>query len=94
MKNKIANINVEICMGSSCFARANDNTLKAITDFIEKNNLQTYVNLKGNLCQGKCRVGPNLKINEQLYNHCDPAAAIDLLKHHLNSSADNKEKPE
>ena len=42
MKRKIV-----ICMGSSCFARGNEENLRVIEDFLKSNNLQTDVLLSG-----------------------------------------------
>ena len=54
---------VTVCMGSSCFARGNQENLAFIEDFIEKNKLQADIELVGNRCENKCASGPHISIN-------------------------------
>ena len=56
------NITVEICMGSSCFARGNSENLQAIEAYLTENGLEDRVELIGHLCLGRCKEGPNLRI--------------------------------
>lgn len=64
MKNKII-----ICMGSSCFARGNDQNLAVIENYIRKNRLDVTVELSGSRCNGKCAIGPNIILNDKEYNN-------------------------
>ncbi len=56
-------ISITVCMGSSCFARGNQQNLAFIEDFINKNNLNAEIDLAGNRCENKCASGPNIIIN-------------------------------
>ena len=49
MKRKIV-----ICMGSSCFARGNEENLRVIEDFLKSNHLEADVLLSGRCCAGIC----------------------------------------
>lgn len=76
-------IQIEICMGSSCFSRGNSDNLQAIKDFLEKHNLDDKVDLRGSLCQGECKYGPNIVINGKRYNEVDRGSVIDILRNYL-----------
>jgi iron-hydrogenase subunit alpha len=55
-------------MGSSCFARGNFENLSFLENYIRENNLNADIELIGALCCGKCATGPNMYINDVLYN--------------------------
>lgn len=74
---------VAVCMGSSCYLRGNKENLIIVQDYIEKNNLQCYVLLKGELCQNKCTKGPIIEIQNKSYSGVQPETIVDLLDRHL-----------
>ena len=76
-------IKVELCMGSSCFARGNSSVLSAIENYINENDLGDRVELEGHLCLGKCNTGPHVAINGKEYSALDEENVIDLLKKEL-----------
>jgi NADH:ubiquinone oxidoreductase subunit E len=49
-------------MGSSCFARGNDENLEIIEQYIKENNLDTTVEITGSRCDNICTHGPNINI--------------------------------
>ena len=55
---------MHICLGSSCFSRGNKDVVVFIRDYLKKNHLEDKVIFKGGRCMGQCSYGPNLKINE------------------------------
>ncbi len=65
----MAKINITVCMGSSCFARGNQQNLTFIEDFISKNNIDADIDLVGARCENKCASGPNVVINGVEYNN-------------------------
>ncbi|MDZ7722606.1 MAG: (2Fe-2S) ferredoxin domain-containing protein [candidate division KSB1 bacterium] len=73
-------LNIEICMGSSCFSRGNHKSLEMIQSFIEKQNLQAEIHLKGCLCQNQCNSGPIIRINGKLYKKVEPVMVVDILE--------------
>lgn len=75
MKSKIV-----ICMGSSCFARGNEENLRTIEQFVKANHLEDRVELSGSGCTGECAKGPNLVIDGVVYNRMEKEALIDLLE--------------
>lgn len=71
--------NIKVCMGSSCFARGNLQNLNFLENFIKENNLDAQVELVGAHCQNMCDVGPNIYINDTLYNEVDENKLKEIL---------------
>ncbi len=61
-------IKITVCMGSSCFARGNQQNLAFIEAFIKTHDLDAEVDLAGARCENKCALGPNVIINGVEYN--------------------------
>ena len=76
-------IEIEICMGSSCFARGNSTAVSLLKDFIQDHGLTQTVLLKGALCQGRCKEGPNTRVNGKDYPGIDGAALLDVVRAEL-----------
>lgn len=77
----MAAYNIKVCMGSSCFARGNSQNLSFLEDYINENNLSAKIELVGAHCNEKCDIGPNIYINDKLYNEVN----VDKLKGILDS---------
>lgn len=56
-------IEMQICLGSSCFSRGNKEVVNFIREYLRKNHLDDRVIFKGARCMGLCSNGPNLNIN-------------------------------
>jgi NADH:ubiquinone oxidoreductase subunit E len=56
-------IEMQICLGSSCFSRGNKEVVMFIKDYLKNNHLENRVIFKGARCMGHCSNGPNLIIN-------------------------------
>ena len=76
---------VELCMGSSCFARGNAKTLTMLENYIAEKNLGDRVDLIGHLCLGACSIGPNVKIGEVTHSGISSECVIDLLSEALDA---------
>jgi NADH:ubiquinone oxidoreductase subunit E len=74
---------ITICMGSSCFSRGNNRNIEVIQDYLGSQKLPAGVELTGHLCQGHCKVGPNVTINNKMYHEVDPIVIIGLLNHYM-----------
>ena len=70
---------IEICMGSSCFARGNNKNLQTLSQYLKDHHLETEVELSGLRCCNQCPNGPNLTIEGVEYHHVDPGTLIDIL---------------
>lgn len=62
-------LNITVCLGSSCFARGNEEHLNFIEDYVVENNLDAVIDICGSRCEGKCAQGPNITINGKLYSN-------------------------
>ncbi|MEW5846084.1 MAG: (2Fe-2S) ferredoxin domain-containing protein [Bacteroidota bacterium] len=74
---------VIICLGSSCFARGNKATLKALMKFLDDHDLKDKVNFHGGHCFGNCSEGPNISVNGKLFTGVDENNIIDILTNEL-----------
>ncbi|MFQ3620045.1 MAG: (2Fe-2S) ferredoxin domain-containing protein [Spirochaetales bacterium] len=72
-------VRIEICMGSSCFSRGNRKNLEVIQNYLQTYGLENRVDLRGRLCAGNCRKGPNIEINGQVYSEVNPSALNEIL---------------
>jgi NADH:ubiquinone oxidoreductase subunit E len=59
-------IEMQICLGSSCFSRGNKDVVMFIREYLKKNHLDDRVIFKGSRCMGHCSNGPNLSINGEI----------------------------
>lgn len=74
---------ITVCMGSSCFSRGNAMNAEIVQKFLADNDLADKVSVKGCLCDGQCKNGPNLHINDKLFSHVSPETLEDILSHEL-----------
>ena len=75
----MAKHSIKVCMGSSCFARGNMENLKFLENYINENNLDVDLELVGALCTEKCRSGPNIYIDDEIYNEVNEEKLIEIL---------------
>ena len=75
--------NISICMGSSCFSRGNNQNIEVLQESLAERTLPAGVELKGHLCEGHCKSGPNIVINGKTYHEVDPIVILGLLNHFL-----------
>lgn len=59
-------IEMQICMGSSCFSRGNRDVVNHIRDYLKRNHLDDRIVFKGARCMNLCSNGPNLRINDRI----------------------------
>ena len=64
-------LNITVCMGSSCFARGNQENLAFLEDYIKEHGIDANIELEGTRCENKCASGPNIYINREEYNNVD-----------------------
>lgn len=72
-------IEIKVCMGSSCYARGNEDTRRVIEDYIARHNLHDKVDFRGCLCTGRCGEGPNIEIAGRAYQRVDAGVLLDIL---------------
>lgn len=80
MKGDRKMIDITICMGSSCFARGNEENLRIIERFIRENDCADRIHLSGKCCLGRCSGGPNIVVDGVIHSKMDRESLIDLLE--------------
>lgn len=78
----MAKLNITVCMGSSCFARGNQQNLTFIEEYIKEHGIDAEIDLEGTRCENKCASGPNIYVNGVEYNAVD----IDKLREILDNA--------
>lgn len=73
-------IDIQICLGSSCFARGNKKLVKVIDQYLGENNLRHLVHFHGAHCFGPCDKGPSLKIDGTHYKLVTEEELMQLLQ--------------
>ncbi len=73
-------VTIELCMGSSCFARGNSHVLTDIESFLSDNDLEDKVELVGHLCLNKCNDGPHISIDGVQYSCLSADCIVDLIR--------------
>lgn len=76
-------IKIEMCMGSSCFAKGNNLLLETLEDQIAARGWQERVALSGLRCEERCKDGPNIRVDGELFTGVDEGALLDLLETRL-----------
>lgn len=77
---------INICLGSSCYHRGNEDVLETIKMYLKEHQLDNKVEFKGHLCDGHCSKGPNIQINDELYSGIDNKSILEILDHYFNRS--------
>ncbi len=78
-------VHIQICMGSSCFARGNNRTLQALREYVQTRGLEGAVDIRGLLCGSACSQGPNMVIDGVPYRAVEPGSVEEVLDHHLSA---------
>lgn len=74
---------ITVCMGSSCYSKGNYQNAEIVNECIKKHNLKDTVVVRGSLCTGHCKKGPNIKINDTLFSAISPENIEDVLLQEL-----------
>lgn len=75
----MAKHSIKVCMGSSCFARGNKDNLQFLENYIKENNLDADIDLVGALCTEECSSGPNIFIDDVVYNEANEEKLNEIL---------------
>ncbi|MCG8453122.1 MAG: NAD(P)H-dependent oxidoreductase subunit E [Spirochaetales bacterium] len=71
-------IEIEICMGSSCFARGNREALEILEDHLAQHP-EIEAHLSGRLCLEECACGPHVIVDGVRYDLVAPEGVLDIL---------------
>jgi NADH:ubiquinone oxidoreductase subunit E len=73
-------IEMQICLGSSCFSRGNRDVVAFIREYLKKNHLEDRIIFRGARCMDLCSNGPNLRINEKIIEGVTLTKIKDILE--------------
>jgi NADH:ubiquinone oxidoreductase subunit E len=81
MKNESSPTRIELCMGSSCFARGNREALSLVMQYLESTDQRDCVDVRGHLCADDCSHGPVLEVAGTRHTAVTPEGALEIVKH-------------
>ncbi|MDR1534590.1 MAG: NAD(P)H-dependent oxidoreductase subunit E [Planctomycetota bacterium] len=86
-------VDVELCLGSSCFARGNGRLLESLEAAVARNGWGGRVVLSGRRCGAICGRGPNLWIDGEVHCGLDEKSLLELLTGRLEREAPGDSPP-
>jgi len=72
-------IDLQICLGSSCFSRGNKKIVKVVEEYIKANNLSGRVYFHGGHCFSKCEQGPTLLADGKYFHQLTEESVKEVL---------------
>ncbi|HSA05560.1 MAG TPA: NADH-dependent [FeFe] hydrogenase, group A6 [Candidatus Gastranaerophilales bacterium] len=57
---------VQVCVGTNCYAKGSYGIIEALTKLIKENNLENNVNIRATFCMEHCSEGPSVVIDGEL----------------------------
>lgn len=75
---------IEICVGSSCFVKGSNELVLILKKYLEDNNLEDKVQLKGAFCMGQCAKGLGIRVDGKLLEGVTLNNALELIELELN----------
>jgi NADH:ubiquinone oxidoreductase subunit E len=82
----IVKVKIELCMGSSCFARGNSRVLSILESHIKEIKQSEKVQIIGHLCMNNCSCGPVVRINNTEYLDLNEIELIEIIDTQLGVS--------
>ncbi|HUW05960.1 MAG TPA: (2Fe-2S) ferredoxin domain-containing protein [Williamwhitmania sp.] len=79
MSNIENNVEIVICLGSSCFSRGNKAIMQEINGYLEAKGLKNSAFFHGGHCFGNCSDGPIIKVNDIEYRQVTPSMVQEIL---------------
>lgn len=73
-------LTVNICMGSACFARGNNQNLLFLEEIVKSNKLENEIDIIGSRCENICHKGSNIKVNGLEHGITNQDSMIEILK--------------
>jgi NADH:ubiquinone oxidoreductase subunit E len=72
-------VQISICMGSSCFSRGNNRNVELIRSYLD-GKAGKACELQGHLCRDQCTRGPNVAFDSREHHGVDPLSLVRLLQ--------------
>ena len=71
-------LNIQICMGSSCYARGNARNAELVQEWMAGHE-GWALDFSGTLCEGLCKAGPIIRIGDRVYTGVSPESLKEIL---------------
>ena len=78
---------MRICLGSSCYRHGNQGIFVLVRDYIERNDLSSLIDFRGELCMGKCSHGPVIVIDDKIHLEINEVTVIPILEKAISDKA-------
>ena len=87
MKNKEIDIvekvrkiqmNIKVCVGSSCHLKGSYEVIQSLKKYIEDNKLEDKVELEASFCLGNCSKGVSMQIDGEPIQNANPDTIEDI----------------
>ena len=76
-------IEMQICIGSSCFSRGNKEVVMFVKEYLKKHHLEDKVVFRGARCMGNCSNGPNIIIGDKTLQNVTRSTIEGILEREL-----------
>lgn len=77
-------MNIEICIGSSCYVKGSDKLVILVREILAERQLESKIELKGSFCMNACSQGIGVRINHKMIRILD----LDLAKQQIQNAID------
>lgn len=71
---------IKICLGSSCFSRGNNANLDVVKSYLAEHGLSAEVKFSGRLCEEMCSRGPVIAIDDKVYEEVNLSRLHKILR--------------
>ncbi len=81
-------VDVEVCVGSSCFLKGSEEIINRMQKAIADHQLDDEILLAGSFCTGACnRVGVTIKVDEEVFTGITPETFDAFFKENILTKA-------
>ncbi len=69
--NEDAQVNLKVCVGTSCYINGSQKILDRLINYLEENNLTDRVDVRATFCMEKCGESPNVLLDGQVISNAN-----------------------
>ncbi len=80
LNERTGSIDVNVCVGTSCFLKGSQKLLHGILSYLHANGLAGQVNLGASFCFERCDRGPTVKVGDEIIEGCALDQAIQSIE--------------
>ena len=71
-------MNIKVCVGSSCHLKGSYEVIQSLKKYIEENKLEDKVELEASFCLGNCSNGVSMQIDGEPVQNVSPSNIEDI----------------